>query len=364
MGTLASSRVGQSSVQWRFALLARAFGRTLQRSEPFAILLLVLGSPGSVLPQTKPRQWETVASLQLDSRPPMLEVTDAAIAPNGDVVLLDGVNARVVRLARTGSTFRVGPRVALRGMPSPESISFDAAGKLHVFDSYRGLVGTFAFVGDTLRLESSTAVSPGAAGMCVNVTNRVLLAPSERHLLAVLGFDGRPLVLFGVPFGRDSLPEIVAASASFGPMLCSQRSQSILVSSGLLGEVRRYTLSGSLLWRIQLARFRGLLVSTDGETSATFRPRPGGSDELLSIIMGPEDQVLVQLGVLQGTGGSRFRSQLVETRLIDVATGVERGIVRDLPPLIGLRGIEYYGAEVKDGVLTISVMIPKSYRRG
>lgn len=302
--------------------------------------------------------WRIVASASLTLGSRLSDIDDLAVSPAGDVVLLDAARGALLRLERTKRSLRFAGTLHLPGAVAPVGIAFDKGGHLYVLDNVMGRISRFTLYRDSVRLENQIPVPEGATRFCFLGDSLVVLTGAQDHLFEVLHPNDRVGRWLGIPFG-DDLPEAVALSASFGPLLCVSTSSSIIQASTLLGEVRRYSASGTLVWRQRIRGYRGVVISSRGEYAASFDPRPDGTHSLISLQVAPSLGIIVQLGLSRGSQASRWQPISIETRFLDGATGLPLGDTAfDIPALLNRRGEEYYGVALRGKTIDIIVLVP------
>lgn len=182
-------------------------------------------------------RWRVAIDARIEVEAAAPDFRGLAVGPRGDLFVLDGNGPTLVRLTRSGGSFRLGPTLALPGVVFASAIAFDKSGHLLVLDSRLGMVSRFVIGKGGLRRLSEVPTTEGASGLCVYGDSIVILAPTSSQLLEIHDQRGSVTARLGRPFGDDSLPDIVVASASYGPLLCLEKAGMVVVASSLLGKL-------------------------------------------------------------------------------------------------------------------------------
>lgn len=323
----------------------------------------VLSDPSVLASQAVSANWSIVDSAVLDA-PLVTAAADLAIGPDGKIYILDGINRTVVQIALPLASSRKAVFMAISETASPLALDFDRQGRLTVFDPELASLFIYDLVGDRLRLQKRLDLPDGTTRICLCGDSVVAMGSNPSGLIHILSADGRTIGNAGRPFGRGELPEIAASSASSGPLLCLRAGGEVVAASSLLGELRRYSLNGTLIWRVRLNTYRAPVVNTDGSTFASFSLRPGGTHSIVSIVKVPGARLLVQLSLTTDRRLPGHR-QPVETRELDEHTGEQSAEPTLSMPLLQRewRG-RYFGAGTAGGRLRVYEVVNRNRRGG
>ena len=206
----------------------------------------------------------------VDAPTPMHMPTDVAVAADGSVYVVDGVNDRVVQFAPTGDVFAVIDRVGDVTLDNPVCATLAGGGTLWIADAGSRRVVVRDADGALQRLIDLTAtnVAPPAdiAGVLPDLQLQVLwIADNDNHHL--LRYD----------LANDTVRTIGKRGESLGEfhfpfMLAQGLDRELLIVDALNGRVQRFSTDGTPSGSVssygvdlgQLYRPRGVAVDTEG----------------------------------------------------------------------------------------------------
>jgi hypothetical protein len=136
-----------------------------------------------------------------------------------------------------------------------------------------------------------------------------LMAYSDGNLIQKLDSRGLPTMSFGTAF-VDGDPVIERFTAN-GKIACDANTQSVFVAATVYPVVRRYSaLDGQLIWEAAVPDMVTPVVTRNSRSSAglpMFRPaeRQEAWEQIISVLVAPGDQLLVQYGSNAGVRNGR-----------------------------------------------------------
>jgi hypothetical protein len=209
------------------------------------------------------------------------------------------------------------------------------AGGIYVPDHINSRISRWVLRGDSLVLTDEVRYHL-AGPICHLGDDLYLMAYSDGNLIQKLDSRGLPTIAFGTAF-VDGDPVIERFTAN-GKIACDANTQSVFVAATVYPVVRRYSaLDGQLIWEAAVPDMVTPVVTRNSRSSAglpMFRPAEGqeGWEPIVSVLVAPGDQLLVQYGSNAGVGNGR-EIVSVTTVAYDIHTGQLRELRTDLPRL-------------------------------
>lgn len=276
-------------------------------------------------------------------------IWDVEVASDGRLAVLD-IEVPAVHVydetgAHVGSVTETGLDAGT--LDRPAGIAWGGAGELLVWDPGSSWISSFA-VDDGVRfVEGRRAFAFGETGFCAT-EGRIWLSYWQDGLVVheigaetALGSFAEAPHIPGVETLGPELQEIAIEELTPSGLLCT--SEGVLDVSFFGSHIRMHDLDGSLRWQKELEAFNPMSVYTpDGMGLGRQFDQDEGSHLLRSVVPWGEDHALVQHELRTQEFPDEGEVEVIESRLIRLADGMELGRTRELPLILAANGNRLY----------------------
>jgi len=315
--------------------------RRLPRLFPVAALSLVVVTTGfsmAALRLNLEKKIVTLGGPGADTAQRFGSIQDVDVDEGGNIYILDSELNQIRLFNSDGKLLsQVGrPGRAPGELAVPMSMEIDKGGNAHVFDAMNQRISTFARNAKGLTFKTALDLKISGSDMCQLGNRYYVVGLRGDKLVHEFSSDGKHVQSFGEAIGGSH--PVVRDAMSRGHILCLPRERQIVVASSTAPDVRAYTISGTLLWTMQLSRYRQVMTTIVSPKSVSFSKPPGGNHVTLAAVAASPNVLVVQLGLLSSEPDNRDGFVRIETRMLSVDSGKEIGEQRSLPRLAKMRG--------------------------
>lgn len=238
--------------------------------------------------------------LDTDERLEFGNIEDVAVSDDGRYVfVLDRLRHRLTAFSGSGAFIGSAGR---RGQGPgefqyPSAVIADDSIAI-VLDAANGRLSSWVVRGNSLALkrEVSNTTFLETRDACAVGDSILQLRYWDRRILRWIAPDGTVERAFGAPFSREPHP-LTAAATSFGYVVCDRRNGSVYVAGSYLPIVRRYRLSGDLLWETTVEGVHPQVFTPVGAGLRYDRPEGRQYPEYVtSLALLGDSMVVVQFG--------------------------------------------------------------------
>jgi hypothetical protein len=290
------------------------------------------------------------------------QITDAQFAGDGTVLILDAKNFRVSRYSSQGKYIgSFGRQGSGPGeMQKPLMIRALANNTIALSDNALARLTFLGLTPSGLSLIRSVHLARIPQAQCVSKGSLIDFSynRADQTILHRLGLDGETQRSFGTPFfGSDEgSPDDIAAlniSGHQGTIECIDDSGMVVVGSALRGNVYGYSAVGRLVWHTRLTDYVPYLYKVIGKgTMMGFLPGKEKRDAIIGIHRLTPQFVAVQVGEMtrEKPWAADRDFVRIETRILDLHTGVEVGRQDDLPAILATAKSRMLTAGIDSGL--------------
>jgi len=192
-------------------------------------------------------------------------------------------------------------------------------------------------------------VAVAGGGLCRLHNAIYVLGASSRGIIHEYSLEGQWIRSFGDALMRAG--PVLASNVTRGVVLCDDATGLIVIAPFTLNDIRAYTSTGELRWRAQLTDFHQRLIELSGDDGYRVTLPSSGASEVSSIFQLSDTLIgiSIQLAVT--------RDSLAQpaTRLIELATGRERGQINGLPMLMAWQEPSHLAVTATRAGLTVGL---------
>jgi hypothetical protein len=278
-------------------------------------------------------------------------IWDVEVAPDGRMAVLD-IEAPAVHVydeggAHVGSITQTG--LDQGALDRPAGIAWGRARELLVWDPGSSWISRFSVDGRVRFRDRRRAFAFGETGFCASGGRTYLSYWQGDQVVHEIGAEGPVRSFAGAPHipGVETLgpelQEIAIEELTPSGLLCT--SEGILDVSFFGSHIRLHDADGTLLWERELQGFNAMSVYTpDGMGLGRMFDRDEGSHLLRSVVPWGRHHALVQHELRTQEFPEAGEVEVIESRLIRLADGVEVGRSRELPLTLAANGNRMYSA--------------------
>jgi hypothetical protein len=256
----------------------------------------------------------------------------AAVAPNGDVYVVDASKGELHRYHGTSSLQSASIPSSVRDLTDPLSVAANSrsAGVLSG-DGLRIVV--FADSGSVLRPVRRILLKQAATSMCSVNGRYYVLGFSTSGIVHEYSEAGTLIRSFGDPLIPGG--ELLQTGITRGYLACGGDRDRVVVIPAILPEMRVYDTTGVLIWRRSVPNYRTTIIheASNGQTVSMTRP-PGGYSRAESL--GVVDSTLAILQTRDHP--ERNVAGPLLTRFISISDAQQSGTSEGWPRLVAANG--------------------------
>jgi hypothetical protein len=278
-------------------------------------------------------------------------IWDVEAAPDGRFAVLD-LDAPAVHVfdatgGHVGSITETGLEAG--ALDRPSGIAWSRAGELQVWDPGSSWISTYSVRGSGVEYVSRRrAFAFGETGFCSAAGRTYLSYWQDDQIVHEIGAEGGAVRSFGpapAVVGAETLgpelQEIAVEELTPSGLLCVPAG--VLDVSFVQSLIRFHDLDGGMVWGRELADFEPIVAYSDDGMGLGRRFDPtGGSHLLRSIVQVGAGMAVVQHEVRTQEIPDEGEVQVLESRLVRLADGVEVDRTRALPLFLAGQGDRLY----------------------
>lgn len=251
----------------------------------------------------------------------------------GVLFILDRLNHRLSAFRRDGRFIASAGRAGAGPGEFRAAIAVAGDGAAAtVLDAVNLRLSTYHLRSDSFGLVRDRQFKLMATDICVLSGRTFVLGYHQGGLVQEMNALGHVTKSFGNPFREGD--RTMAQLTAHGQIFCDPVSQSVLVAATSTPIVRRYSLSGALLWESSVP---GMIASVISRTGSGVRfskpPKSEIPDVIVSLTVAPRGRVLVQYGGVQRGSGTGTHADItsVATAIFDISNGAVLKTLSTLP---------------------------------